>query len=102
MPPKGSNARPRAKAAGEPYALSSTQGRQRQRPLEAGKVLKSTILGSTEPDATRVEIAVIYLEGDAIQWFNWFEHNHGGLSWQRFKEGLLTRFRPTDFDNIDR
>ncbi|RZS21516.1 hypothetical protein BHM03_00054169 [Ensete ventricosum] len=33
-------------------------------------------------DATRVEIAVIHLEGDAIQWFNWFEHTHGGLSWQ--------------------
>ncbi|RWW19240.1 hypothetical protein BHE74_00003459 [Ensete ventricosum] len=33
-------------------------------------------------DATRVEIAAIHLEGDAIQWFNWFEHTHGGLSWQ--------------------
>ncbi|RWW68937.1 hypothetical protein BHE74_00023502 [Ensete ventricosum] len=33
-------------------------------------------------DATRVEIAVIHLEGDAIQWFNWFKHTHGGLSWQ--------------------
>ncbi|RWW04872.1 hypothetical protein GW17_00031877 [Ensete ventricosum] len=27
-------------------------------------------------DATRVEIAAIHLEGDAIQWFNWFEHTH--------------------------
>ncbi|RRT77152.1 hypothetical protein B296_00005536 [Ensete ventricosum] len=26
---------------------------------------------------------------------------HGGLSWQRFKEGLLNLFRPTDFNNID-
>ncbi|RZR91320.1 hypothetical protein BHM03_00019409 [Ensete ventricosum] len=52
-------------------------------------------------DATRVEIAAIHLEGDAIQWFNWFEHTHGGLSWQRFKEGLLNRYGPTDFDNID-
>ncbi|RRT43154.1 hypothetical protein B296_00008069 [Ensete ventricosum] len=32
-------------------------------------------------DATRVEITAIHLEGDAIQWFNWFEHTHGGLSW---------------------
>ncbi|RZS11709.1 hypothetical protein BHM03_00043075 [Ensete ventricosum] len=31
-------------------------------------------------DATRVEIAAIHLEGDAIQWFNWFKHTHGGLS----------------------
>ncbi|RWW44581.1 hypothetical protein BHE74_00049651 [Ensete ventricosum] len=52
-------------------------------------------------DATLVEIAAIHLEGDAIQWFNWFEHTHGGLSWQRFKEGLLNRFGLTDFDNID-
>ncbi|RWW64193.1 hypothetical protein BHE74_00028584 [Ensete ventricosum] len=51
--------------------------------------------------ATRVEIAAIHLEGDAIQWFNWFEHTHGGLPRQRFKEGLLNCFRPTDFDNID-
>ncbi|RWW84992.1 hypothetical protein BHE74_00006371 [Ensete ventricosum] len=33
-------------------------------------------------DATRVEIAAIHLEEDAIQWFNWYEHTHGGLSWQ--------------------
>ncbi|RWW47123.1 hypothetical protein BHE74_00046913 [Ensete ventricosum] len=29
---------------------------------------------------TRVEIATIHLEGDAIQWFNWFKHTHGRLS----------------------
>ncbi|RWV82857.1 hypothetical protein GW17_00055604 [Ensete ventricosum] len=33
-------------------------------------------------DATRVEITAIHLKGDAIQWFNWYEHAHGGLSWQ--------------------
>ncbi|RWV86718.1 hypothetical protein GW17_00051355 [Ensete ventricosum] len=27
-------------------------------------------------NATRVEIATIHLEGDTIQWFNWFEHTH--------------------------
>ncbi|RZR88690.1 hypothetical protein BHM03_00016334 [Ensete ventricosum] len=32
-------------------------------------------------DATRLEIAAIHLKGDAIQWFHWFEHTHGGLSW---------------------
>ncbi|RWW85522.1 hypothetical protein BHE74_00005788 [Ensete ventricosum] len=51
-------------------------------------------------DATRVEITTIHLEGDAIQWFNWYEHTHGGLSWQRFKEGLLNCFGPTNFNNI--
>ncbi|RRT54617.1 hypothetical protein B296_00018556 [Ensete ventricosum] len=53
-------------------------------------------------DATRVEIAAIYFEGDVIQWFNWYEYTHGGLSWQRFKEGLLNHLGPIDFDNIDR
>ncbi|RWV78645.1 hypothetical protein GW17_00060351 [Ensete ventricosum] len=32
-------------------------------------------------DATWVEIAAIHLEGDAIQWLNWFEYTHGVLSW---------------------
>ncbi|RZS08280.1 hypothetical protein BHM03_00039220 [Ensete ventricosum] len=31
-------------------------------------------------DATWVEITTIYLKGDTIQWFNWFEHTHGGIS----------------------
>ncbi|RRT83960.1 hypothetical protein B296_00012772 [Ensete ventricosum] len=31
-------------------------------------------------DATRVEIAAIHLEGDVIQWFNWFKHTHRGRS----------------------
>ncbi|RRT31547.1 hypothetical protein B296_00047828 [Ensete ventricosum] len=52
-------------------------------------------------DATQVEIAAIHLEGDAIQWFTWFKHTHEELSWQQFKEGLLDRFGPTDFNNID-
>ncbi|RZR71849.1 hypothetical protein BHM03_00007908 [Ensete ventricosum] len=52
-------------------------------------------------DATRVEIAAIHLEGDAIQWFNWFKHNHRGLSWQQFNERLLDRFGPINFNNVD-
>ena len=48
-----------------------------------------------------VKIAAIHLEGDAIQWFDWFEHTYGILSWRQFKEGLLIRFRPTDYENID-
>ncbi|RWV79120.1 hypothetical protein GW17_00059797 [Ensete ventricosum] len=31
-------------------------------------------------NATWVEIAAIHLEGDAIQWFNWFKYTHRGLS----------------------
>ena len=52
-------------------------------------------------DVSMVKIAAIHLEGDAIQWFDWFEHTYGVLSWRQFKEGLLIRFRPTDYENID-
>ena len=31
-------------------------------------------------DASMVKIAAIHLEGDAIQWFDWFEHTYGVLS----------------------
>ena len=30
-------------------------------------------------DASMMKIAAIHLEGDVIQWFNWFEHTHGVL-----------------------
>ncbi|CAL9075031.1 unnamed protein product [Musa textilis] len=32
-------------------------------------------------NASMVKIVAIHLEGDAIQWFDWFEHTHGVLSW---------------------
>ena len=32
-------------------------------------------------DESMVEITAIHLEGDAIQWFDWFEHTYGVLSW---------------------
>ncbi|RWV82587.1 hypothetical protein GW17_00055900 [Ensete ventricosum] len=28
-------------------------------------------------DASMVEIAAVHLEGDAIQWFDWFKRTHG-------------------------
>ncbi|RWW02960.1 hypothetical protein GW17_00033926 [Ensete ventricosum] len=39
-------------------------------------------------DATRVEIATIHLEGDAIQWFNWYEHTHGARYSRRSKDAI--------------
>ncbi|RRT42068.1 hypothetical protein B296_00021557 [Ensete ventricosum] len=41
------------------------------------------------PEATMVDIAVIHLERDAIQWYNWLEHTQGVLTWRQFKSGLL-------------
>ncbi|RZR88482.1 hypothetical protein BHM03_00016062 [Ensete ventricosum] len=52
-------------------------------------------------DAAMVEIVAINHEGDAIQRFNWFEHTRGGRTRRQFKEGLLNRFGPIDYENID-
>ncbi|RRT45903.1 hypothetical protein B296_00049237 [Ensete ventricosum] len=39
------------------------------------------------PKGSMVDIIVIHLEGDAIQWYDWFQHTHGrsakGLCWHR-------------------
>ncbi|RWW57937.1 hypothetical protein BHE74_00035243 [Ensete ventricosum] len=48
-----------------------------------------------------VDIAVIHLEGDAIQWYNWFEHTQGVPTWRQFKSGLLIRIGPSEYENID-
>ncbi|RZR90334.1 hypothetical protein BHM03_00018193 [Ensete ventricosum] len=52
-------------------------------------------------EASMVDIAVIHLEGDAIQWYNWLEHTQGVLTWRQFKSGLLIRFGPSEYENID-
>ncbi|RWW56443.1 hypothetical protein BHE74_00036841 [Ensete ventricosum] len=39
------------------------------------------------PKGSMVDIVVIHLEGDVIQWYDWFQHTHGrsakGLCWHR-------------------
>ncbi|RWW18879.1 hypothetical protein GW17_00017105, partial [Ensete ventricosum] len=35
-------------------------------------------------DASMVDITDIHLEGDAIQWYDWFEHTHGVPTWRQF------------------
>ncbi|RWW44731.1 hypothetical protein BHE74_00049477 [Ensete ventricosum] len=52
-------------------------------------------------DDAMVEITIIYLESDAIQWYNWLEYNHGALTWNQFKNALLNRFGPAEYENID-
>jgi hypothetical protein len=52
------------------------------------------------PEASRVDIASIHLEGEAIQWYDWFEASHG-ITWATFVEGLLVRFGPSAFEDVD-
>jgi hypothetical protein len=43
----------------------------------------------TTPNASKVEIALISLEGDVIQWFDWLVVCCGSPTWDEFEEGLL-------------
>ncbi|RWV77547.1 hypothetical protein GW17_00061603 [Ensete ventricosum] len=53
------------------------------------------------PEASMVDIVVIHLEGDTIQWYNWLEYTQRVQTWRQFKSGLLIRFGPTEYENID-
>ena len=47
----------------------------------------------------RVSAAVIGLEGKALNWFQWLESRSGHISWQRFKESVVQRFRSSQTGN---
>ncbi|RRT63513.1 hypothetical protein B296_00012215 [Ensete ventricosum] len=51
--------------------------------------------------ASMVDIAIIHLERDAIQLYDWFEYTHRVPTWRQFKSGLLLRFGPSEYENID-
>jgi hypothetical protein len=53
------------------------------------------------PETSRVEIASIHLEGEAVQWYDWFEASRGTPTWAAFVEGLLVRFGPSAFEDVD-
>jgi len=53
------------------------------------------------PEASRVDIASIHLEGEVVQWYDWFEASHGMPTWETFVEGLLVRFGPSAFEDVD-
>ncbi|RZS14878.1 hypothetical protein BHM03_00046630 [Ensete ventricosum] len=53
------------------------------------------------PEASMVDIAAIHHEGDGIQWYNWLEHTQGVPTLRQFKSGLLIRFGPSEYENIN-
>jgi hypothetical protein len=53
------------------------------------------------PKTYRVEIASIHLEGEVVQWYDWFEARRGTPTWAAFVEGLLVRFCPSAFEDVD-
>ncbi|RRT62378.1 hypothetical protein B296_00040533 [Ensete ventricosum] len=54
-----------------------------------------------DPGCIHVDIVAIRLEGDVIQWYDWFEHTHGVPTWRQFKSELLIRFISIECENID-
>ena len=48
-----------------------------------------------------MEIASIHLEGEVVQWYDWFEASRGTSTWAAFVEGLLVRFGPFAFEDVD-
>ncbi|RWW85812.1 hypothetical protein BHE74_00005474 [Ensete ventricosum] len=40
---------------------------------------------SPDPEGFMVDIIVIHLKGDVIQWYNWFEYTQGVLTWRSEK-----------------
>jgi hypothetical protein len=45
-------------------------------------------------EASRVDIASIHLEGETVQWYDWFEASHGMPTWATFVEGPFCMIRP--------
>ncbi|RWW47287.1 hypothetical protein BHE74_00046739 [Ensete ventricosum] len=40
-------------------------------------------------EASMVDIAVIHLGREVIQWYDWYKHTHGVPTWRQFNSGLL-------------
>ncbi|RWW02864.1 hypothetical protein GW17_00034025 [Ensete ventricosum] len=53
------------------------------------------------PKASMVDIAAIHLGREATQWYDWYKHTHRIPTWGKFNCGLLLRFEPSEYENID-
>jgi hypothetical protein len=53
------------------------------------------------PKASRIDIASINLEGEDIQWYDLFEASCVTPIWTTFVGGLLVRFGPTAFGDVN-
>ncbi|RWW40751.1 hypothetical protein BHE74_00053813 [Ensete ventricosum] len=53
------------------------------------------------PEESKMEIASIQLDGDAIQWYDLYKPCHGVPSCEQFKRELFVRFGPSKYENVD-
>ncbi|RWV91171.1 hypothetical protein GW17_00046562 [Ensete ventricosum] len=52
-------------------------------------------------EASMVNITIIHLGREAIQWCGWYKHTHKVPTRRQFKSGLLIFFRPTEYENTN-
>ncbi|RWW04464.1 hypothetical protein GW17_00032308 [Ensete ventricosum] len=52
-------------------------------------------------EVSMVDIIIIHLKGDVIQWYDQFKHTHDVTTWRQFKSRLLIRFGPSEYENMD-
>lgn len=52
------------------------------------------------PEYIKVKIASIHLDGEAIQWYDWFESSRGIPTWTELVDGLMARFGPAEYENV--
>lgn len=45
--------------------------------------------------------ASFHLEGDAVQWFQWYERAQPNLAWELLVKAFCIRFGPTEYKDFD-
>ena len=49
----------------------------------------------------KVLLTSFHLQGEALQWYEWYTRNHTGIRWEGFTTALCVRFRPSDYEKFD-
>lgn len=50
-------------------------------------------------NGNKVKLAILHLEDRALQWYQWFEKTHCIVNWGTFKQGILARFGPDEYED---
>ncbi|XP_047943164.1 uncharacterized protein LOC125190006 [Salvia hispanica] len=53
------------------------------------------------PTKKKVQWASYHLDGEANQWWQWFDSRHNRITWTRFEKGLLQRFGTSELEEAD-
>ncbi|KAF8407600.1 hypothetical protein HHK36_006734 [Tetracentron sinense] len=53
------------------------------------------------PEEDKTLLESFHLEGEANQWFQWYERIHPAMTWVTFVRALFVRFGPSDYEDFD-